>query len=223
MKKSTNKLTSFMDKSKSWFLIFFILVLLPCPVYSGDDRCGGQYSAGNPYYCCSNGGNCTWWAWRQAKNAWGDFPTWTGNAKDWARVLGASPYNYPVSSTPAVGTIACNTTASADGVVNGHVAWVTGIVGNTVYFNDMDCCVGCNSGFNNESASISYFDGGYIYPKCGPNLCGSVGGCTLSAGTYTLTCPIYVNSGASLQIMPGVTLNYNGHSFTVNGQLIWGP
>jgi len=58
---------------------------------------------------------------------------------------------------------------------------------------------------------------------CGPNLCDNVGGCTLTAGTYNLTCPIYVNAGQTLHIMPGVTLNYNGYSFTVNGQLIWGP
>lgn len=59
--------------------------------------------------------------------------------------------------------------------------------------------------------------------RCGPNLSGNIGGCTLSAGTYNLTGHIYVNSGDTLHLKPGVTLNYNGHSLTVNGELIWGP
>lgn len=55
------------------------------------------------------------------------------------------------------------------------------------------------------------------------DLCGNLGGRTLSAGTHNVTCDIYVNAGQTLHIEPGATLNYNGHSFTVNGQLIWGP
>lgn len=50
------------------------------------DKCGafgGSLSPGNPFDCCANKGNCTWWAWRMAKLRWGvDFPA-RRNAKYW--------------------------------------------------------------------------------------------------------------------------------------------
>lgn len=224
MEKLLNWVSRWMNMLKIGLLIGLTVVLLPCHTY-GVDWCGGYNSPGNPYPCCPNGGNCTWWAWRQAQAVWGDNLPGAGNARYWASVLGSNPYNYSVSSTPAVDTIACNTTSSFEGVVYGHVAWVTRIVGNVVYFTDMDCCSTCKYGASEESAPISYFDGGFIYPKgSGTNLCGNLGGRTLTAGTtYTVTCDIRVDAGQELIIQKGAILNgFDNFSFTVNGKLTWG-
>ena len=56
----------------------------------------------NPYPCCDNGGNCTWWAWHAACCNWGvGCPGW-GNAHSWLGNAQAS--GYPTTSTPTVGT-----------------------------------------------------------------------------------------------------------------------
>jgi surface antigen len=91
-----------------------------------------------------------------------------GNAGNWAE--GARKSGYLVSDTPAVGTIAVNTSS-------GHVAWVTEINKdeNTVTVSEMNCFVilkGCgtcsNPNDSNESVRIkkyqaTWFDAGYIY------------------------------------------------------------
>jgi len=88
------------------------------------DTCGGQTSIGNPLPCCSNGGNCTWWAWKKARDAgWYAIPT--GNAYTWDDTARQSPA-YKVSATPTVGAIAVKETMT--GYPLGHVGWVTGVV-----------------------------------------------------------------------------------------------
>jgi surface antigen len=121
--------------------------------------CAGYTSSGNPYPCCTNG-NCTWWSWKMAKDNWGiSLPSW-GNAQSWA--TNAQNAGYTVSSSPAAGTIAVNTTASVGGVVYGHVAWVTGVSGSTITVTEM----GCDSwnGVRTNTYYSSYFNGGFIYP-----------------------------------------------------------
>jgi surface antigen len=129
-----------------------------------DSNCGGISSPGNPFDCCPNGGNCTWWAWHMAKSKWGvDFPA-RGHAKTWAAA--ARRYDdYLVTSTPAVNTIAVNTTQAADGVVYGHVAWVEEVAGGKVKVSEMNCCSNCSFGPRYKWYPISYFDGGFIHYK----------------------------------------------------------
>jgi surface antigen len=194
----------------------------------GDNDCGGEThcstccgASNSLAICCSNigyhNGNCVWWAWQQACRVWGDALPFAGNARDWADVLGGQ-HGYTVSSTPAPNTIGC--WDYADG--RQHVAWVLEVIGSQVRVSDMSCSYWV--GVQEHTYSISDFNEGFIYPKGGgTNLCGNLGGRTLTAGTYEVTCDIYVNAGQSLHIKPGVELNYNGHSFTVNGELIWGP
>ena len=37
----------------------------------GDQTDDCQCNANNPFPCCDNGGNCTWWAWEDACCTWG--------------------------------------------------------------------------------------------------------------------------------------------------------
>ena len=127
--------------------------------------CGGQYSSGNPYPCCGNGGNCTWWTWKQARDVWGvSLPGW-GNANTWASY--ARSAGYPVSSTPAVNTIGVSL-SGATGL--GHVVWITKVNSNgTVQVSEMNCNWG-SGGVKYTTYYTSYFSGGFIYNKSTPTL-----------------------------------------------------
>jgi surface antigen len=129
---------------------------------AGATSCGGQSSPGNPYPCCSNGGNCTWWVWKQAKDVWGVSLPGMGNANTWASY--ARSYGYPVSSTPTINTIA----VSLKGATGwGHVAWVTNINTNgTIQVSEMNCDYG-GGGVKYTTYKTSYFDGGFIANKSG--------------------------------------------------------
>ena len=122
--------------------------------------CGGSYSYGNPYPCCGNGGNCTWWVWKQAKDIWGvSLPGW-GNANTWATY--ARNAGYTVSSTPAANTIGVSL-SGATGL--GHVVWVTKVNTNgTVQVSEMNCNWG-SGGVKYTTYYTSYFSGGFIYKK----------------------------------------------------------
>ena len=107
------------------------------------------------------------------------------------------------------------------GVNNGgHYVVVTRYSGDTYYINDPGWTSRTTlASYNNTISRIIIYHG-----PVSTGLCGSISG-TLSAANspYTLSCDVTVEQGASLYIEPGVELNYNGHSFTVNGELIWGP
>ncbi len=121
-----------------------------CGGYNDDCYC----AAWNPFPCCSNGGNCTWWAWHMACCNWGvDVPP-RGNANTWAGSLAAG--GYYLSSWPAVGRIACRNSGTY-----GHVAWVTGVSGDYVTVSEMNCWG--NYGARTYTYHKSYFDGGYAY------------------------------------------------------------
>jgi hypothetical protein len=78
---------------RAWMVLFTASTLLLAPrLASAIYQCGDQKDdctcgTSNPYPCCDNGGNCTWWAWEAAccnwqiaLPGWGDANQWAGNA-----------------------------------------------------------------------------------------------------------------------------------------------
>jgi surface antigen len=119
--------------------------------------CCGYSSSGNPYPCsCSskpNTGNCTWWAWKKARDEWGrNLPGW-GDARYWADR--ARTGGYPVKSTAKAGTIAVSSTYN-------HVCWVIAVSGSTVTCSEMNWCLTCK---RNKNYSASFFNKGFIYKR----------------------------------------------------------
>jgi surface antigen len=92
--------------------------------------CGGQSSPGNPFPCCSNGGNCTWWAYKKATETgkWNVTPM--GNAHTWVAAARKSPA-YLVSKEPVANSVGVKESAPPSGCKAndrscdlGHVVWV---------------------------------------------------------------------------------------------------
>lgn len=137
-------------------------------------KCGGN----NPYPCCGNGSNCTWWSWHSACCTWKQaLPGW-GNANTWAKYASQNP-NFKVLSYPVVGSIASSNTGKY-----GHVAWVTAVGNGTVTVSEMNCCGTCHWGKRNKVHSTAYFNSGFIVrksyqppPKCGNGKCESGESC----------------------------------------------
>jgi hypothetical protein len=121
-----------------------------CGPDKDDCKCGMD----QPYPCCSNGGNCTWWAWEQACCHWAvGLPGW-GNANQWAGNAKTNP-KYDVLSSPVVGSIAVRVSGSY-----GHVAWVTAVNGSKITVTEQNCWGGW--GHQTSTYSASYFDGGFV-------------------------------------------------------------
>ena len=138
------------------------------PAYQcGDQTDDCQCGANNPFPCCDNGGNCTWWAWEAACCNWAVVVPMLGNANQWAGDAELDP-NYDVLSSPVVDSIACRVSGTY-----GHVAWVTAVNGSTITVTEENCCTGCNYGLRTATYDASYFDGGYIV---------RAGQCACSAG-----------------------------------------
>ena len=143
------------------FLVVGVLALAARPaaaVYQcGDqtDDCHcGDY---DPYPCCDNGGNCTWWAWEAACCNWAAvLPGW-GNANQWRGNALADP-GYEVLDYPVTGSIANRISGTY-----GHVAWVVGLNGLELTVTEENCCTGCNYGLRTYTYSDwHHFDGGFI-------------------------------------------------------------
>lgn len=133
----------------------------------GDQKDDCQCGANDPYPCCDNGGNCTWWAWEAACCNWAvALPGW-GNANQWVGNAQLDP-NYEVLSAPVVGSVACRVSGTY-----GHVAWVTAVNGGGISVTEENCCGTCNYGLRSHDYQASYFDGGFIVRK---------GQCDCSAG-----------------------------------------
>ena len=117
------------------------------------DTC--QCGANNPYPCCDNGGNCTWYAWEAACCAWGvGLPGW-GNANQWHGNAAANA-SYQVLSSPVVSSIANNDTTSY-----GHVAFTTSLNGGgNISVHEENCWGGY--GMDSANYSASWFTGGFI-------------------------------------------------------------
>lgn len=73
-----------------------------------------------------------------------------------------------------------------------------------------------------DGQEISIYSDLYSTQGQANTLCGELPA-NIYEGSYEVTCDIYINAGRSTHIYPGVTLDYKGHSLTVNGSLIWGP
>jgi len=137
-------------------------VLLWSPEVRAVYQCGNQKddckcNKNNPYPCCSNGGNCTWWAWEAACCNWKvGLPGW-GNANQWAGNAKANP-SYDVKSSPVAGSIAVRVSGSY-----GHVAWVKSVSGSSIVVSEMACWG--FYGMRTHTYSASYFDGGFIVRK----------------------------------------------------------
>ena len=148
-------------------------------------QCGNQKDTckcgkSNPYLCCDNGSNCTWWAWHEACCNWGiGLPGW-GNANTWHSYAKQNP-NFSVLSTPEVGSIATSTKGQY-----GHVAWVVGVGNGTVSVREMNCCGTCSYGMITRTHPTSYFNSGFIVPKQKGPVCGQ-GGC--EGGENCSNCP----------------------------------
>lgn len=129
-------------------------------------QCGGvqdtcKCGKNNPYPCCDNGSNCTWWAWHMACCNWGQgLPGW-GNANTWSSYASQNA-NFTVLSSPVVGAIATSTKG-----YYGHVAYVTGVGNGTVTVSEMNCCGTCAWGTGTKTYQTSYFNSGFVVPKGG--------------------------------------------------------
>ncbi|MFW5741078.1 MAG: CHAP domain-containing protein, partial [Myxococcota bacterium] len=121
-----------------------------CGDTTDDCICG----ADNPFPCCDNGGNCTWYAWHAACCNWGVVVPMLGNANTWAGVAASDP-NYEVLPHPVPNSIACRVSGSY-----GHVAWVKQVNGSSIVVDEMNCWG--NYGVREWTYDASYFDGGYI-------------------------------------------------------------
>lgn len=146
-------------------------------------QCGNQKDTckcgkANPYPCCGNGSNCTWWAWGAACCNWKQgLPGW-GNANTWASYAKQNP-NFKILGSPVVGSIATSTKGKY-----GHVAWVVSVGNGTVRVTEMNCCGTCNYGMRSYTHQTSYFNSGFIVPQsyqtgpqCGNNKCESGENC----------------------------------------------
>lgn len=143
--------------------------------------CGGINSPGNPFPCCCNNGNCTWYAWHRAQQEWGvnlvDYGV-RGRARVWADQ--ARSRGLRVDSAPQEGAIAVSTTIYP---AYGHVAWVlrvyekrnatTGMSEQWVDVEQQSCCPDCPTGVHTSSRAARDFDGGFIHapgtPGTSPN------------------------------------------------------
>jgi surface antigen len=154
------------------------LAVSSCGDQSNSCSCGKS----NPYPCCSNGGNCTWWAWEAACCNWKvGLPGW-GNANQWAGNAKANA-SYEVKTSAVVGSIGVRVSGTY-----GHVVYVTAVSGSTITVTEMSC--GGFYGMRSHSYASSYFDGGFIVKK---SACACTPGKTSTAscgncGTKTRTC-----------------------------------
>lgn len=124
----------------------------------GDQKDDCQCGANNPFPCCDNGGNCTWWAWEDACCNWGvGIPAW-GNANTWGSGAAADPA-FQVLGSPVANSIATSTAGTY-----GHVAWVTAVSGGTITVREMNCCGTCNYGMRSKTYQASFFNSGFVVP-----------------------------------------------------------
>ena len=162
-------------------------LLLSTPAWAvyacGDQTDVCQCGANNPYPCCDNGGNCTWWAWEAACCNWKvALPGW-GNANQWVGNANANA-SYAVLGHPVTNAISCRTLGTY-----GHVAYVTGLSGANISVTEENCWG--NYGMRGANYASSFFQG-YITQKgqteCRPGdsqteACGTCGSHARGCGT----------------------------------------
>ncbi len=152
-------------------LTLVVTGLVPRPaaaVYS----CGGRSDtcpcgANNPYPCCDNDGNCTWYAWHAMCCNWGVGTGNWGNANQWRGNASARGYWVRGCGDPAGGTIANRVSGEY-----GHVAWTTGINANGTVHVEEQSCGNYPGGVRGWNYWPCWYDGGFIarpgYGECRP-------------------------------------------------------
>ncbi len=127
------------------------------PVCGGIDEscdCGGC----NYCYCCdgpgcTNGGNCVWYTWNRRCQD-GEYLPWCTDAKTWNDK--ALLNGWPVCQDPKIGAVAVREEGE-----DGHVGYVVGFSGDTVYTDEQNCG-GCGTNYS-VSRAKSYWTGGFIW------------------------------------------------------------
>ena len=157
-------------RSATWAI--FVAAAIGCPwtalaVYQcGDQKDDCQCGMDNPFYCCDNGGNCTWWAWEQACCNWGVAIPTLGNAWHWKNELSAA--GYPWSKDPVVGSIFVRTVGGGfcedDNHDCGHVGWVVSAKSDGSFCATEMGCWGWY-GVKTNCHSPGYADGGFFCKK----------------------------------------------------------
>ena len=127
-----------------------------------DSSCCGYYQSHNPFPCCNNRGNCTWWVYYKMGGVpfRGDAGTWWGQVPDyypiWQRQTGIPPSGKR--------SIAAYVTGHPV-YPNGHVSYVNSYWGGSkVTVSYMGWCVNCGT---TKKISISE-PTGYIFRKYEP-------------------------------------------------------
>lgn len=164
-----------------------VSTLLISPNALAVHECGGVEDTcicglANPFPCCDNGGNCTWYAFHRACCDWGVAVPMRGNANTWAGVARNDPA-YEVIGYPVVQSIGCLETGAY-----GHVAWVTAVNGSTITIHEQNCWgnYGVKIRDTNQSSFTSYIirQGQLCDCKEGETQSQNCGDC----GTQTRTC-----------------------------------
>lgn len=152
-------------KAKASFVAAALALSLDISATHAVTSCGGQNSPGNPFPCCPNGGNCTWWAYKKATEAgkWVVAPT--GNAHTWATSARKSPA-YLVSKDPVNNSVGVKESAPPTGCrANdrscdlGHIVWVervnlSGGRAKSVDISQMACATNAAYGPTTKSSQL---------------------------------------------------------------------
>ncbi|TMP83305.1 hypothetical protein CWB73_02195 [Pseudoalteromonas phenolica] len=114
------------------------------------ERCGNFTSSGNPFPCCDNNkngseldsvdGNCTWFAWKMAKDNWGYSLEQRTSAWRWDMDHHRAQNResgYIFSKIPKPGTVAIQDRSSKNRY--GHVAWIDEVYGNQLLVKEQNC------------------------------------------------------------------------------------
>ncbi len=102
-------------------------------------NCCGYYSSGNPFPCCDDKGNCTWWVWYRYSTYVpfrGDAWTWWGQVPDY--------YGWWRSTVPHMGENIAWWDKSSSNNYLGHVAHVSNYTGgDNISLTEMAWCTIC--------------------------------------------------------------------------------
>ncbi len=134
-------------------VVFVIMCIMP--IAAQDNQCGGVSYTGNPFDCCSNGSNCTWWGYAQRPELF----TWCKhNANTW---YGDVQGHVSSGSQAKVGAIVGFSESYFPDNPRGHVAYVQWVNSDGSFeVSEMNCDYG-PSGVTYKH--YSHTDQGFIY------------------------------------------------------------
>lgn len=161
------------------------------------DTCGGYTLTGNPFPCCSSGGNCTWWAIYKRSDLKNKI-TWGNAGQDW--INQANQANLPVYSDPVQGSIVV---WGPNGDRSGHVAYVNSVSNSNLFnISEMNCSGSVAPGPRDVNVQKNYSDYwvltflGFIGGESGSNVV--IQNQNISSGTFTSTNQITVKPESTL-------------------------